>query len=247
MDTVYGCPGTGVDLTAAKITAGSTPGMTLSYFTDALGTSYLYNPNMVTASGVYYIQGVNAEGCINILPVQVILALPDINVTDPKAVVFPVTVDLSKTYTSQPGVTYSYYSNAAATIPVENYTAIQYGGTYYIKAVNSAGCVNVAPVNVGIQPPPPYSITAPNAFTPNNDGINDHFTISVTGVVTFESVRIYNRYGQLVFSTKSPTDYWDGNYNGRNLPVGTYYWVFDGTDDYYHTKINRAASITLLR
>lgn len=247
LDTIYGCPAAGVDLTAATVTAGSSPGMALSYFTDSLATSYLYNPNAVTTTGVYYIQGINKEGCMNVFPVHVIVALPDINVANPPPVIYPATVDLSKTYTPQLDVSYSYYSNSEATTPVENYTAIQYSGKFYIKATNSHGCTNVAPVNVVVNPPLPYTITAPNVFTPNNDGINDHFNVTIAGIATFESVKIYNRYGQLIFSTTSPTEYWDGTYNGRIMPVGTYYWVFDGRDDYYHTKITRAAAITLLR
>ncbi len=246
-DTVYGCPGTGADLTAPAVTAGSSPGMALSYFTDSLATSYLYNPNAVTASGVYYIQGINKAGCMGLLPVHVVLTQPDINVTDPQPVIYPATVDLSKTFTPQPNVTYSYYSNTEATVPVGDYTAVQHSGTFYIKATNIHGCTNVAPVNVVVNPPLPYAITAPNVFTPNNDGINDHFNITIQGIASFESVKIYNRYGQLVFSTTSPGEYWDGTFNGRALPVGTYYWVFDGMDDYYHTKITRAAAITLLR
>jgi gliding motility-associated-like protein len=247
LDTIYGCPSTGVNLTAAAVTAGSSPGIMLSYFRDSLVTSYLYNPSVVDTSGVYYIQGVNKEGCMSVLPVEVIIAKPVINVTDPKAVTFPVTVDLSTTFIPQKGLTYSYYSNASATVPVENYTAIQYGGTFYIKAVNKVGCTSIVPVNVIIYPPPPYVITAPNTFTPNNDGINDYFTVTVKGVVTFETVRIFNRSGQLIYLTKSPNDNWNGNYNGQALPVGTYYWVFEGIDDYYKKRINQAGSITLLR
>jgi gliding motility-associated-like protein len=246
-DTLYGCPGTGADLTAPAITAGSSPGMALDYFNDALATSHLYNPDMVTTSGVYYIQGVNASGCMNILPVQVIIGNPEIAVTDPPAVVFPATVDLTKSYTPQPGLSYSYYTDAGITKPLENYTAIQYGGIYYIKVVNIAGCINVVPVNVVIEPPTPYTVTAPNVFTPNNDGINDHFMVKVTGIVTFESVSVYNRYGQLVYTTRSPEGYWDGNFNGRKLPAGTYYWIFDGTDDYHKTQIHQGASITVIR
>jgi gliding motility-associated-like protein len=221
--------------------------MTLSYFTNALGTGYLYNPATVTTSGTYYIQGINKDGCMNILPVQVIIDTPDIIVTDPAPVVFPTTVDLSKTYTPQPGYSYGYYTNSEATIPVESYNAIKYGGKFYIKAVNSTGCIKIVPVNVVVNPPLPYNIIAPNTFTPNNDGINDHFMISINGVLSFKSVKIYNRNGQLVFTTKSPNDYWDGNFNGQSLPVGTYYWLFEGTDDYYHTKVDRAGPITLLR
>jgi gliding motility-associated-like protein len=247
LDTVRGCPGTGGDLTAQAITAGSSTGIKLSYFTDSLATSYLYNPNSVTTSGVYYIQGINAEGCMNVLPVHVITDPPAINVTDPKAVTFPATVDLSTTFVHLKDLTYSYYSNAGASSQVDNYTAVSYSGTYYIKAVNKVGCVAMVSVNVVIYPPPPYAVTAPNGFTPNSDGINDTFTVTLKGVATFVSVRIYDRYGRLVFTTKSPNDYWDGNYNGQKLPTGTYYWVFDGIDDYHRTKINRAAFIALLR
>ena len=247
LGTVYGCPGTGVDLTAAAVTAGSSPGLTLSYFTDSLGTNYLYYPNMVTVPGLYYIQGINAEGCQNILPVRIILANPTINITNPQPVTYPATVDLSKTYIPQPGLTYSYYTDAGAANQLDNYTAIQSGGTYYIKAENKYGCDTVGPVKVVIYPPPPYTVTAPNVFTPNNDGINDHFILSITGLVSFGSVRIFNRYGQLVFTAKSLLDYWDGTFNGRNLPDGTYYWIFEGTDEYYHTKITRSSSITIVR
>ena len=54
-------PGT-VDITAAAITAGSTPGLTYTYFTDAAGTITLATPNAVGA-GTYYIVGTTAAGC----------------------------------------------------------------------------------------------------------------------------------------------------------------------------------------
>jgi gliding motility-associated-like protein len=246
-DTVFGCPETGVDLTAASITAGSSPGMKFGYFNDSLATSHLYNPNMVTTAGTYYIQGINAEGCMNISPVQVVLKNPVITVTNPPPVNFPTRIDLSQTFIPQKGLTYGYYTDSSATVPIENYTAIKYGGTYYIKATSKVGCTTVVPVNVVIHPPPPYDIIAPNTFTPNNDGINDNFTVTITGIVTFGSIRIYDRYGQLVFTARLANESWDGNFGGHALATGTYYWVFEGLDDYNNVKITKAASITLLR
>lgn len=245
VDTVFGCPGTGADLTAASVTAGTSAGTTFSYYTDSLTVSYLPNPDKVTASGTYYIQGTNTEGCINILPVVVNLDLPDINVTDPK-VNFPATVDLSTTYVAHPGLKYSYYSDAQATKPVSNFTAITASGTYFIKAVNKTGCDTVVKVNVVIGPPT-YTITAPNTFTPNNDGINDYFGVSIVGHIRFNYLKIYNRYGQIVFSTTSENQNWDGNTNGKQMAAGAYYWTLEATNDYYHSKIIRAGSITLLR
>jgi gliding motility-associated-like protein len=208
--------------------------------------SYLPNPNQVMTSGTYYIQGVNTEGCMNILPVNVQIGLPAIKIVDPQPVVFPAGVDLSKTYTPYPDLTYTYYHDEQATLPVKNFTAVQSSGTYYIKAVNKVGCDTIVPVKVVVNPPP-YTITAPNAFTPNNDGINDYFSVLVIGYIRFDFLKVYTRYGQLVFSTTSPEGYWDGNLNGQKLPEGSYYWIFEATNDYYHSTITRSGEITLLR
>ena len=60
-------------------------------------------------------------------------------------------------------------------------------------------------------------------------------------------VKIFNRYGKLVFSTKSTTGYWDGNFGGQGLPAGVYYWILDGYDDYNQLKISKGGSIMLAR
>jgi gliding motility-associated-like protein len=247
-DTLYACRGSSVDLTAPAVTVGSTSGLTLSYLKDRVTLDYIYTPNAITTSGTYYIRGISPEGCMNILPVYVkIVDPPNIVITDPQGIQYPNTADLSKTYTRQTGLTYSYYTDAAGTIPIADFTNIGVTGTYFIKVTNSLGCTNILPVNVVINPPPAYIISGPNVFTPNNDGTNDHFMIKIDGFVTFVGLKIYNRYGQLLFQTKSQDAYWDGTYNGRQLPVGTYYWVFEGADQYYHTKVTKAASITIVR
>lgn len=246
-DTINSCPGYPVDLMLPEITAGTTPGTTFSYFADSLGTRYLYNPDHIDTSGTYYIQGVNAEGCMNILPVRVNITAPAITVTDPEPVDFPTTVDLTKTFVHKPEITYTYFKDAAGLNEINNYTALKYGGTYYVKATSPQGCSQLAKVNVVIHPPPPYTIVAPNTFTPNNDGINDRFSITLNGTATFKTVKIYDRYGRLVYNSALRINYWDGTSKGRNLPPGVYYWVFDGFDDYNQLEISKAGSITLLR
>ncbi|MBS1566842.1 MAG: gliding motility-associated C-terminal domain-containing protein, partial [Bacteroidetes bacterium] len=70
-------------------------------------------------------------------------------------------------------------------------------------------------------------VSVPNAFSPNGDGINDRWVID--GLDTYpESVtEVYNRYGQLVFRSRGYPRPWDGTYNGKPLPVGTYYYIID--------------------
>jgi len=245
-DTVYGCPDEGADITQASVTAGTTQGAMLSYFNDPLGTSYLYEPKRILQSGTYYIKGMNTEGCMNMLPVQVLVSSPRITVTDPPPVDYPVSVDLTTTFQHHPELTYSYYKDAEATVPLTNYTQLHYSGVYYVKA-SLNGCDKIVPVNVVIHPPPPYEVNSPNTFTPNNDGINDHFELTLKGFVSFTSLKIFNRGGQLVFNTTSADKYWDGTLSHRELPTGVYYWLFEGTDNYKQTKINLGGYITLIR
>ena len=70
-------------------------------------------------------------------------------------------------------------------------------------------------------------IIVPNAFSPNNDAINDKWIID--GLDTYpESVtEVYNRWGQLVFRSKGYAVAWNGTYNGKPLPAGTYYYMID--------------------
>jgi len=246
-DTLRACADGAVDLTAASVTAGSSSDLTLTYSTDTFGLSYVYKPNSITTSGTYYIKAVSKKGCSGVAPVQVIIGNPQLTVTNPAPVIFPTTVDLSKTFTHDSNNTYSYFSDNETSDPVPDYQHVAHTGTYYIKATSSTGCITVKQVYVAVTPPPPPVIKAVNAFTPNNDGINDYFSISITGYGKFNSVRIYNRYGQMVFQTLAEDFNWDGKYNGDPLPPGTYYWIFNGTNTYYNTKVVESGYITLIR
>lgn len=67
----------------------------------------------------------------------------------------------------------------------------------------------------------------PNAFTPNGDGLNDF--IKPMGICEFKNYnwRIFNRWGELIFSTNDPEEYFDGRMNGLPIPEGGYvYKVF---------------------
>lgn len=68
------------------------------------------------------------------------------------------------------------------------------------------------------------NIYIPKAFTPNGDGVNDYFYVSGEGIDPdkFEML-IYNRFGNLIFKSVTPFDYWDGyNSDGSLAPTGIY-------------------------
>lgn len=247
VDTVYGCPETGVDLTDPLVTAGSSPGFKLNYFTDVSETTHIRDSTKVVLSGRYYIQGIIGKNCPHTTSVYVKLTAPLINVKDPDPVRYPGTIDITKTFVRQAGITYTYYTDPAATIPLENYTAINHTGDYFIKAKSPAGCEVVFSIVATILPPLPYVVSAPNVFTPNNDGVNDFFGIHLEGFVQLNTVKIYNRYGQLIHIATTPAEVWDGTMKGKPVPAGTYYWLFDGLDTYYHQKVTKSGSISVIR
>lgn len=90
-----------------------------------------------------------------------------------------------------------------------------------VTAVDEYGCIYQGESEVKIW----KEIWAPNAFTPNGDGLNDVFQFYGTQYLSTLDYYIYNRLGEVVFEGKSPTDSWDGTYQGKPCPWGVYGWV----------------------
>ncbi|MEP6927977.1 MAG: gliding motility-associated C-terminal domain-containing protein [Ginsengibacter sp.] len=67
----------------------------------------------------------------------------------------------------------------------------------------------------------------PNAFTPNNDGINDTWFIETLEAYPNAGVKIFNRYGQIVFDNHGINKPWDGKFKGVLLSSGAYAYIID--------------------
>ena len=87
------------------------------------------------------------------------------------------------------------------------------------------------------------SVTIFNTFTPNGDRFND--TWGVPELRFFEGARIsvYERGGARVFYTENPDVRWDGTYEGKELPVGSYYWVIQIDE----TGLTRRGMVNLIK
>lgn len=75
--------------------------------------------------------------------------------------------------------------------------------------------------------PQPSGEVIMNLFTPNGDGINDLWLVNDPGISYPIRVNIYNRYGNLVYSSGSYNNDWGGVFNGNPLPQSTYYYVIE--------------------
>lgn len=116
--------------------------------------------------------------------------------------------------------------------------------TYYVTIKNSRGCIRKDSVHVEYYTGP--DIYVPNAFTPNNDGINDVFRPFPVGISTLNYFRVFNRQGQIVFQTSQPFKGWDGNINGIPAVGDIYVWQVSGID-YMGKKVIKKGTVLLIR
>lgn len=68
---------------------------------------------------------------------------------------------------------------------------------------------------------------APNAFTPNADGKNDRFGVMQKCLVTDARLSIFDRWGNMLFTSSDITEKWDGTYQGRQWPTDTYHFMVE--------------------
>ncbi|MCW3092791.1 MAG: hypothetical protein JWP81_3860, partial [Ferruginibacter sp.] len=90
-----------------------------------------------------------------------------------------------------------------------------------VTAKSAAGCIATASLNLVIDHSDFY---IPNAFTPNDDGKNDYFSVYGTTIKS-GLLRIYNQWGQLLFESTNIKKGWNGVYKGVPQPVGVYAYV----------------------
>ena len=90
-------------------------------------------------------------------------------------------------------------------------------------------------------------IEVPNAFTPNNDGLNDWFSPHNALKANNYHFRIFNRWGQLVFETRNWMDKWDGRINGQPQAAGVYVWALSYTYRDTGTPVFKKGTVTLIK
>ncbi|MFT3949497.1 MAG: PKD domain-containing protein [Agriterribacter sp.] len=116
--------------------------------------------------------------------------------------------------------------------------------TYTVTVSSDAGCATTDDITIKAFKGPEFYL--PNAFTPNGDGKNDIFHFTAVGIPEIHYFSIFNRYGQMVYSSKNPNQGWDGTVNGRPQSTDTYVWMIEGKD-YSGKLIKRKGTVTLLR
>ncbi|WP_262502561.1 Ig-like domain-containing protein [Pontibacter flavimaris] len=175
----------------------------------------------VTQSTTYYVEAVNSQQCTSEArtPVTVSVVVAEASAGEDVTIIQGQPVELrgsgGATYLWEPatGLNDPTLQNPVAR-PDETIT-------YTLTVTTAEGCVDTASVTVEVIP----AIEVPNAFSPNGDNVNEVWEIKNYENYPDMRVEVFNRWGNKIFSSKGYGAPWDGTYNGKELPVATYYYL----------------------
>jgi gliding motility-associated-like protein len=144
-----------------------------------------------------------------------------------------------------------YWSNSLSFINNQQTDSflINTPGDYYVQ-VSANGCTRIGKVNARIVDDccTADKIIVPNAFSPNGDLINDYFEIKDPELLIAEiDIMIYNRLGQMVFSSSDLNLKWDGYFKGSLLPSSVFDYYLKAQCTFSDQRFNSKGNITLVR
>jgi gliding motility-associated-like protein len=145
-----------------------------------------------------------------------------------KNISFPLHVDFGGSFNGAPSFLWSP-STGLNNPQVWNPTSILHDDiTYIVTVTSSQGCEVRDSVKITVFKG--SAVYVPTGFTPNGDGKNDYLRGLYIGIKNVQYFRIYDRWGQQVFSTNSLSEGWDGTIKGVKQQTGTYVWMLKAED-----------------
>ena len=184
---------------------------------------------MPERSGTYILTGTkglcrNADTIVvTLLPIPAVSLRSEIPLCVPSTL--PVRIDAG----GGVGLTYKWSPTGETTRQISVSTV----GTYTVLVTNSYGCPITAQTKVIDRCDP--SILVPDIFTPNSDNLNDNFQVFPAYIKEY-NLKIFNRWGELIFTSKDPEDRWDGKYKGILVKPDSFAWVITYVPEYFPEK-----------
>ena len=185
--------------------------------------SILLGGTYQTKAGVYYDNYLTLAGCDSIIETTLsVNSLPIVTVS-----VYPDSLEKGNCaeLSATGGIDYSWtpvswLDNPLIATPI---SCTKKTIVYYVEVTDINGCSQIDSITVIVYLLDDLILFIPNTFTPNGDGKNDKWVIKHIDKFPGNSVTIYNRWGNKVFSSTNYKNDWDGN----NLPIGTYFYIID--------------------
>ncbi|MBN8696495.1 MAG: choice-of-anchor L domain-containing protein [Bacteroidetes bacterium] len=217
---------------------------------------YVYNwsPNITNVDSITVTPGSDITYTLTVTDACGLSVTDQVTVT-----VYPINADFVYNFTtnqtvdftnlSTGGVTYFWnfgdgsFDSVSTSISPQHYYPTD--GTYTVTLIstNQEGCSDTTQQTLVVLPD--FYFYFPNAFTPNNNGKNDVYMGYGVGIKSYR-MRIFDRWGELIFETTDLYTGWDGTYKGNKLPGGVYPVVFD-LEGYLANPMQKYGHVTLIR
>jgi len=213
---------------------------------DSLSSTDIANPVAHPSTSAFYVvTGIDSNNCIgsdtviiNLFPAPKLTITP---ATSPVITCENSSVQLfvtgARKFIWQPGTLMDSNTSSHPIVMPPTTTM------FYVMGSDGKGCEGYDSIRVVVLRDSAYM---PNAFTPDNDGLNDVIFPTPYCDFIFESFNVYNRYGNLMFSTTKYRDGWDGKFNGQPQPTDVYVYYITGYR-IDRTPVLIKGNITLLR
>ena len=234
------CKGDSVQLNGSGGTGFNwSPAATLSNTTIANpfakpSSTTIYNLMVTDANGCSSLQADDVK--VEVIPPFNVNITPDSYVTPGDVIQLHAEGGVSYLWSPPVGLNDPTLSDPLATITRDI--------TYYVVVTTAEGCKSQDSVTIKAFKGP--DIYVPTAFTPNYDGQNDVFTPIPVGIKKIEYFHIFDRWGNLVFSTTELRKGWDGKYKQLDANSGVYVWVVKAVAD-NGKIISKKGTVTLIR
>jgi len=227
----------------------------ISYFwspSSSLNNNRIQNPTTINLPGsiTYSLHVVDANGCNSLKKDEVVITVTRQAIVDAgrdTVLAIGQALQLNAGDINRVGFTnYQWLpnyglNNSFIATPV---TILDRDITYNIEARTAIGCLATDQIKIQVYKGP--DIYVPNAFTPNRDSRNDILKAFPVGIKDFHYFRIFDRWGNLVFSTTNAGNGWDGRIKGTEQPTGTYVWMAEGID-YLGRTLQRKGSVIIIK
>jgi gliding motility-associated-like protein len=214
------------------------------YDTLCEGESIIFNSSVLDSSGIYTANLSSIYGCDSTINLN-LLVYPKPNVKINSGNDTTITAGESIRLVASGAYTYFWYDASTSAILSLTPTI---DATYFVIGTDSNLCENTDTINVYIKELKDTSnMVLPSAFSPNGDGINDIFKILKTYNFTLEEFTIFNRWGEMIFSTNDIEVGWDGKFRERMQAIGTYVYYITGKSIQSKTTRTYTGTVTLIR
>jgi gliding motility-associated-like protein len=218
----FGCIGTLIQLNVSGATLYNW------YPASPLNNGAISNPILkISGTQKYFVEGRDTSGCLGFDSLD-ITAYPLPKIIASKGIATGKCGEFQVQLNATGGKTYLWWPSNFCDNPTIPNPIVKVSNDleFIVTGVDERGCIGSDSLMVSFDGE--TTVNVPNVFTPNGDGINDRIRLLFYCPFDLKEFSIFNRWGQMVYSSNNPNQAWDGTFNGEPCNMDVYYYLIKG-------------------